>query len=85
MTDLDRQEREAHRHEWQPNGTVRANRVAASPCSRLDDHLWTDVLSVQVCACGAVRRVKVGEENLRRRGDDYRRARGQQPLGRPLV
>lgn len=73
-----------HIHDWKPNGTVEVDRVARSPCSTLDDHLWTDVLSVQVCGCGAVRRVKVGDKNLRRRGDDYRRARGQRPLGTPL-
>lgn len=73
-----------HVHDWQPNGTVKVDRVACSPCSTWDDHLWTDILSVQVCSCGAVRRVKVGERNLRRRGDDYRRAAGKPPLGRPL-
>lgn len=73
-----------HKHAWQPNGTVEVNRVGASPCSTMDDHLWTDILSVQVCACGAVTHVKVGEKNLRRRGDDYRRAEGKRPLGTPL-
>ncbi len=73
-----------HDHVWQPNGTVEQDRVSRSPCSRLDDHLWTDILSVQVCTCGAVRKVKVGEKNLRRRGDDLRRAKGLAPLGRPL-
>ena len=73
-----------HKHDWQPNGTVEVDRVSRSPCSTLDDHLWTDIMSVQVCACGAVRRVKVGQRRLRRRGDDYRRAKGLAPLGRPL-
>jgi hypothetical protein len=73
-----------HNHIWQPNGIIKVKRVARSPCSTLDDYLWLDVMSVQVCGCGAVKRVKVGEENLRRRGDDYRRREGKRPLGRPL-
>jgi hypothetical protein len=65
-----------HTHEWQPNGVAEIDRVSCSPCSTWDDALWTDVVSVQTCACGAVRKVKVGEKNMRRRGDDLRRASG---------
>jgi hypothetical protein len=75
---------ETHKHVWQPNGIAERDRESCSPCSTWDDHLWTDVLSVQVCACGAVKRVVVGFKNRRRRGDDYRRAAGKLPLGTPL-
>lgn len=64
-----------HVHQWHANGLMRENRVLSSPCSELDDWLYTSVLSVQVCSCGEVRRVKVGEENGRRRGDELRRRR----------
>ena len=43
-----------------------------SPVSTWHDALWTDVLSVLVCACGEVRKVKVGEKNGRLRRDDLR-------------
>lgn len=66
-----------HQHEWQPNGTVNVDQMSCSPCSTLDDQFWTDVISVQVCSCGAVRKVKVGEKNFRRRGDMLRRRRAR--------
>lgn len=64
-------------HEWQPNGTAEVDRVLRSPCSTWDDALWTDVVSVQVCSCGAVRKVRVGRKNQRSRGDDLRKASRQ--------
>lgn len=74
-----------HQHTWREGRTVRSHKCSPSPCSRLDDHLWTEILQRQTCACGAVRVVMLGFENLRRRGDDLRRADGLQPIGRPLT
>lgn len=64
-----------HEHVWQPNGSVEHDRVSHSPCSTWDDLLWTDVLSVQTCSCGAVKRVRVATKNRRLRGDDLRAGR----------
>jgi hypothetical protein len=69
-------------HKWKPGGTVRQSRESRSPYSTYDDLLWDDILQVQVCECGETRRVKVGEDRLRHRGDDIRRAAGKRPLGR---
>ena len=62
-----------HKHIWQPNGTVEVHRVSRSPCSTWDDVLWTEVLSLAICECGAVKRTRVGVKNERWRGDDLRR------------
>lgn len=64
-----------HQHQWQPNGTVEADRTDYSPVSTWDDHLWTNVLAVQSCSCGAVKRTVVGRRNSRSRGDDLRAGR----------
>lgn len=64
-----------HQHEWQAHGLVREQREQSSPCSRLDDVLYTVVFAVQSCGCGKVKRTNVGHENVRRRGDDFRKAR----------
>lgn len=64
-----------HVHAWQPQGLIREQRESCSPCSTWDDVLWTQVIAVQSCACGKVRRVDAGTENMRRRGDDLRRSR----------
>ena len=74
-----------HEHEWTNGPTLRQSEESASPCSRSDDHLWDWIVQVQTCGCGATRRLVLGYENRRRRGDDARRARGLQPLGRPLT
>lgn len=63
-----------HAHEWQAHGLVREGKEQCSPCSRLDDVLYTAVYAVQSCACGKVKRTHVANENVRRRGDDLRRA-----------
>lgn len=68
-------ETEVHRHEWQAHGLVREQMESRSPCSRLDDVLYTDVFAVQSCGCGKVKRTLAGRENVRRRGDDLRRGR----------
>jgi hypothetical protein len=60
------------------------SRVSHSPSSTLDDHLWTDIVQVQTCECGETRRLLLGFKDRRRRGDDGRRAKGLEPLGRPL-
>jgi len=73
-----------HAHEWRDGPTTERERVDSSPYSRNDDHLRVDILLTQTCACGATRRLWLGYKNQRRRGDDERRARGLQPLGRPL-
>lgn len=64
-----------HEHAWQGQGLVREARALGSPVSKWDDYLYTAVLLVQTCSCGAARRVKVGEENGRSRGDDLRAGR----------
>lgn len=63
-----------HVHEWQAHGLVREGKVSPSPCSRLDDVLYTAVYAVQSCACGKVTKTQVANENVRRRGDDLRKA-----------
>lgn len=68
-------DQQQHQHDWQPNGTVESDGCARSPCSTWDDILYTAVHSVQVCSCGAVRKVEVGVKNKRRRGDRLRRQR----------
>ena len=74
----------AHEHAWQNGPTTERERCDPSPCSTLDDHLWTDIILVQTCECGETRRLWLGFKNRRRRGDDYRRADGLPPLGTPL-
>lgn len=64
-----------HEHVWQAHGLVREQRESRSPCSRLDDVLYIDVFAVQSCGCGKVKRTRVAQENVRRRGDDLRRSR----------
>lgn len=64
-----------HKHAWQPNGTAEIDRESRSPVSRWDDVLWTEVVSLAVCQCGTVKRVRVGVRNERRRGDDLRKQR----------
>lgn len=66
---------DTHAHRWQNGGHVRVNRCMHSPVSQWADALWADVMLVQACECGAVRRVKIGEENHRSRGDDLRAGR----------
>lgn len=73
-----------HTHDWQPSGRILRSRVSRSPCSDWDDHLWDDVVVIQTCGCGAIREATIGIQNRRRRGDDYRRAAGNEPLGTPL-
>lgn len=63
-----------HEHKWQPNGLVRTNGCNPSPCSRLDDVIYTKVHSILVCECGAHSSKHVANENVRRRGDDLRKA-----------
>lgn len=75
---------DAHEHEWRDGAVTRQEEVSCSPCSRMDDHIWEWVIQHQTCTCGATRRLVLGYENRRRRGDDYRRANGLQPLGTPL-
>lgn len=74
----------AHEHEWTNGPTMRQSEVSYSPCSTADDHLWDWIVQVQTCGCGKTRRLVLGYENRRRRGDDARRARGLRPLGTPL-
>lgn len=57
-----------HVHKWQANGLTRVQAETCSPVSRLDDTLYTKVLSVMVCECGKVKTVHVSNENIRRRG-----------------
>lgn len=73
-----------HTHAWSNGPVMERSRVSRSPCSTWDDHLWTDVIQIQTCACGETRRLLLGFKDRRRRGDDHRRAAGRQPLGRPL-
>ena len=73
-----------HEHAWHNGPVMERSRVDRSPCSTLDDHLWTDIVQVQTCECGETRRLLLGFKDRRRRGDDVRRANGQQPLGTPL-
>lgn len=73
-----------HEHQWQPQGTTTHFRESCSPCSRADDHLWEEIIAIQACGCGAMRYLAIGFKNQRRRGDDWRRAKGLEPLGRPL-
>lgn len=73
-----------HEHKWHPAGQTKRSRVSASPCSTWDDHLWDDIILLQSCECGEIRRTLIGFTNRRRRGDDGRRARGMDPLGTPL-
>lgn len=73
-----------HEHHWQNGPTTLRAGVSASPCSDWDDHLWDDVILTQTCGCGDTRRLLIGFKNQRRRGDDYRRAAGNRPLGTPL-
>jgi hypothetical protein len=63
-----------HEHRWQPNGLVRTNGCTPSPCSRWDDMIYTRVHSILICECGAHTSKHVANENVRRRGDDLRRA-----------
>ncbi len=76
---------QAHEHEWSNGPVMERVRVSASPCSTMDDHLWTDVIQVQTCSCGSTRRLLLGYKDRRRRGDDMRRAAGRHPLGTPLT
>jgi hypothetical protein len=62
-----------HAHEWQANGTVENDRISHSPVSMWDDVLYTDVLAVQSCACGEVKKVPVGRRNVRTRHEEYQR------------
>lgn len=73
-----------HAHRWQNGAVLTQSQESASPCSTWDDHLWTDVIQMQTCECGATRRLLVGFKNMRRRGDDLRRRAGKAPLGTPL-
>lgn len=66
---------EDHVHDWQAHGLVREGRERRSPCSTLDDLLYDMVYAVQSCSCGEVKRTHVANENVRRRGDDLRKAR----------
>lgn len=62
-------DQERHVHKWQPNGQLRVKAETRSPCSRLDDVLYTKVYSSMVCECGKVKNVHVANEDTRRRGD----------------
>lgn len=73
-----------HKHRWTNGAVLTQERVSASPCSTWDDHIWEDIIQVQNCECGATRRLLLGFQNQRRRGDDLRRAAGNEPLGTPL-
>jgi len=64
-----------HVHEWQAHGLVREGKERCSPCSTWDDVLYDAVYAVQSCGCGEVKRTHVANENVRRRGDDRRRAK----------
>jgi hypothetical protein len=75
---------EQHEHRWQNGPTTRQSRCEPSPMSEFDDHLYDEVVLTQTCECGATRRLAIGFENRRRRGDDHRRAIGKAPLGQPL-
>lgn len=63
-----------HVHEWQAHGLVRVRKEQRSPCSTWDDVLYDAAYAVQSCACGKVKRTHVANENVRRRGDDLRKA-----------
>ena len=78
-------EQERHEHSWQNGPTLDEEHVSPSPCSRMDDHIRTDVILLQTCSCGATRRLWLGYKDRRRRGDDMRRAAGRAPLGTPLL
>lgn len=71
-------------HDWQPAGRLTEERVSCSPCSTWDDHIWEDVILIAHCQCGAVKYTTIGFQNRRRRGDDFRRRDGLEPLGVPL-
>lgn len=58
-----------HVHTWQANGIAELDRTSYSPSSVWDDVLYTDVLAIATCACGATQRTRVGQKNVRRRGD----------------
>lgn len=58
-----------HVHVWQPNGTIDDDRIEHSPSSVYDDLLYTNVLAIATCSCGATQRTRVGRKNIRRRGD----------------
>lgn len=73
-----------HQHAWQNGAVLERSQESLSPCSTLDDHLWTDIIQVQTCECGETRRLLLGFKDQRRRGDDYRRREGLEPLGQPL-
>lgn len=75
---------EEHEHKWQNGPELTRSRVSVSPYSTWDDHLWEDIIQVQTCECGETRRLLIGFKNQRRRGDDLRRAAGNEPLGSPL-
>lgn len=61
---------EVHLHVWQPNGIAEIDRESCSPVSHWDDYLYTEVISLAVCACGKMRSVRVGTKNGRRRIND---------------
>jgi hypothetical protein len=73
-----------HEHSWQNGAVTRKEATSRSPYSTDDDHIWEWIVQHQTCACGATRQLVLGYENRRRRGDDYRRRRGLDPLGAPL-
>jgi hypothetical protein len=75
---------EGHSHQWQNSAVIRQQHCLPSPHSTADDHIWDWVVQMQTCSCGATKRLVLGYENRRRRGDDARIARGLRPLGTPL-
>ena len=52
-------------HSWRDVDTVRTEVEDLSPVSHADCYLYTLVVLVQSCACGAIRRVGIGRENER--------------------
>lgn len=73
-----------HQHEWTNGAITEQEEVSHSPCSSMDDHLWDWIIQHQHCVCGESRQLVLGYKNRRRRGDDYRMAKGKRPLGTPL-
>lgn len=71
-----------HEHEWKPGGTTsQTELISKSPQSNLDDIIARVSYQTLVCNCGKVKKVQVGIDKERFRGDDMRRAQGLSPLG----
>lgn len=77
-------EKEEHEHVWVDERRGEEEAFSRSPYSEWDDHIWTWLIVIQRCECGARRKCAEGYKNKRRRGDDLRAESGLGPLGTPL-